>query len=300
MRTEYAEAPMTQVTERLFGGQTMVAPLRRVLVRAPEEAALARWQEFGWRAAPEPGLLFAEHEDFCGLLADSGAEVVFGRAPIDGDPDAIYTHDVSFVSDDGAIVLRPGKDLRRVEAAAAGADLESAGVPVVAALADPACAEAGDLVWLDEQTVLAGRTYRTNCAGIEALRDALPAVDIIAVDLPHFRGAGSVLHLMSLISMLDRDLALVYPPLVPVRLLELLSERGIRTIEVPDDEFETMGPNVLALAPRVALAAEGNPQTRQRMESAGVDVSVYSSTELGKGEGGPTCLTRPLLRTSGG
>jgi dimethylargininase len=296
MRTEYAEAPMTQVTERLFGGQTMVAPLRRVLVRAPEEAALAHWQEFGWRAAPEPRGLRAEHENFCGVLADFGAEVVFGRAPVDGDPDAIYAHDVSFVSDDGAIVLRPGKDLRRVETAAAAADLESAGVPVVATLAEPACAEAGDLVWLDEQTVLVGHTYRTNSAGIAALRNALPNVDVIAVDLPHFRGADSVLHLMSLISMLDRDLAVVYPALAPVRLLELLSDRGIQTIDVPDDEFETMGPNVLALAPRIALAANGNPQTRRLMEAVGVDVTTYSNVELGKGDGGPTCLTRPLLR----
>ena len=291
---------MTQVTERLFGGQTMVAPLRRVLVRAPDRAALARWREFGWRTAPEPSRLFAEHEDFCGLLADFGAEVVLGRAPIDDDPDAIYAHDVSFVSDDGAIVLRPGKDLRRVETAAARADLESAGVPVVAALAEPSCAEAGDLVWLDEQTVLAGHTYRTNASGIDVLQSALPAVNVVPLDLPHFRGPASVLHLMSVISMLDRDLAVVYPPLAPVRLLELLAEYGVRTVEVPDEEFETMGPNVLALAPRVALAAEGNPQTRQRMEAAGVDVSVYSSTELGKGDGGPTCLTRPLLRTWGG
>src|SRR5439155_9577299 len=152
MRTQYAEAPMTRIAERLFGGQTMVAPLRRVLVRAPEEAALASWRQFGWRAAPDAARLFAEHESFCGALADFGAEVVFGRAPIEGDPDAIYAHDVSFVSDAGAIILRPGKDLRRVETAVAAADLESAGVPVVATLADPACAESGDLVWLDKQT----------------------------------------------------------------------------------------------------------------------------------------------------
>ena len=165
-----------------------------------------------------------------------------------------------------------------------------------ASLAEPECAEAGDLVWLDEGTLLVGHTYRTNRAGIEALERALPAVEVVALDLPHFRGRGAVLHLMSVISMLDRNLAVVYPPLAPVRLLELLSERGVRTIEVPDDELDSMGPNVLALAPRVALTAEGNPQTRQLMEAAGVDVSSYSSAELGKGDGGPTCLTRPLLR----
>jgi len=296
MRTQYAEAPMTRITERLFGGQTMVAPLRRVLVRSPERESLANWHEFGWRAAPDPVALAAEHEHFCQRLADSGAEVVFGRAPVESDPDAIYAHDVSFVCDDGAIVLRPGKELRRVETEAAAADLEAAGVPVIASLAEPECAEAGDLVWLDEGTLLVGHTYRTNRAGIEALERALPAVEVVALDLPHFRGRGAVLHLMSVISMLDRDLAVVYPPLAPVRLLELLSERGVRTIEVPDDELDSMGPNVLALAPRVALTAEGNPQTRRLMEAAGVDVSSYSSAELGKGDGGPTCLTRPLLR----
>jgi dimethylargininase len=296
MRTQYAETPMAQITERLYGGQSMVAPLRRVLVRAPEEQALARWREYGWRAAPDPARLAAEHDAFCGLLADSGAEVVFGRARADGDPDAIYAHDVSFVCDDGAILLRPGKELRRVETDAAAADLEAAGVPVVAALTEPECAEAGDIVWLDEETLLVGHTYRTNRAGIEALERAVPGVAVVALDLPHFRGRGSVLHLMSLISMLDRDLAVVYPPLAPVRLLELLAEHGVRTIEVPDDEFDTMGPNVLAVGPRVAVAADGNPQTRRLLEAAGVDVSSYSSAELGKGDGGPTCLTRPLLR----
>jgi N-dimethylarginine dimethylaminohydrolase len=193
-------------------------------------------------------------------------------------------------------VLRPGKQLRRVEAPAAVTDLEAAGVPVIAVLEEPACAEGGDIVWLDEESLLVGRSYRTNGAGIEALEQALPGIDVVALDLPHFRGADSVLHLMSVISMLDRDLALVYLPLAPVRLLELLAERGVRTIEVPEDEFDTLGPNVLALAPRVALAADGNPRTRRRMEGAGVDVTLYASAELGKGDGGPTCLTRPLLR----
>jgi dimethylargininase len=296
MQADYAEAPMAEVTQRLFGGQSMVAPLQRVLVRPPDEASLAHWATFGWRAGPDPAGLLAEHEAFCAALAEFGAEVAVGEAPVDGDPDAIYAHDVSFITDDGAILLRPGKELRRAEVAAAGTDLESAGVPVVASLGEPACAEAGDMVWLDDRVLLVGHTYRTNAAGIAALRGALPTVEVAAFDLPHFRGADAVLHLMSVISMLDRDLALVYPPLVPVRLLELLARRDVRTIEAPDEEFETLGPNVLALAPRVALAADGNPRTRRRLEAAGVDVVVYSSVELGKGDGGPTCLTRPLLR----
>ncbi len=287
---------MAQVAKRLFGGQTMVAPLRRVLVRAPEESSLANWQAYGWRSAPDPKRLRSEHDDFCALLAEAGAEVVRGRAPADGDPDAMYAHDASFICDEGAIVLRPGKSLRLVEAAAAAQDLEAAGVPIVVTLDSPACAEAGDLVWLDERTLLAGRTYRTNGAGIAAIAAAIPAVDVIALDLPHADGPGSVLHLMSVISMIDDDLAVVYPRLAPVRLLQLLAERGVRTIEVPDEEFDTMGPNVLALAPRGALVADGNPETRRRLMAAGVDVTAYASVELGKGDGGPTCLTRPLLR----
>ena len=287
---------MAEVSTKLFGGQTMVERLRRVLVRSPEPESLTRWAEFGWRGPPDPGRLLGEHEQFCAALTEFGAEVVVGRAPVEADPDAIYAHDTSLISNEGAVVLRPGKDLRRGEAAAAATDLRAAGLPIIASLDDPACAEGGDIVWLDETTLLVGWSYRTNGAGIAALKHALPGVDVVALDLPHFRGTGSVLHLMSVVSMLDRDLALVYPPLAPVRLLELLADHGIRTIEVPDEEFDTLGPNVLALEPRVALAADGNPKTRRGMEQAGVAVSVYASTELAKGDGGPTCLTRPLLR----
>jgi N-dimethylarginine dimethylaminohydrolase len=294
---EYADTEMTEVSAQLFGGQTMVERLRRVLVRPPDPESLSRCSQFGWRAPPDPARLLAEHDQFCSTLTEFGAEVVVGRSPVGGNPDAIYAHDTSLISDEGAVVLRPGKALRRDEVPAAAADLQAAGVPIIGVLEEPACAEGGDIVWLDEETVLVGWTYRTNGAGIEALKQALPDVDVVALDLPHFRGAGAVLHLMSVISMLDRDLALVYLPLAPVRLLELLSERGIRPIEVPDEEFDTLGPNVLALAPRVALAAAGNPQTRRRMEREGVDVAVYQSAELVKGDGGPTCLTRPVLRS---
>ncbi|HLB19368.1 MAG TPA: arginine deiminase family protein [Gaiellaceae bacterium] len=288
---------MNEVAAQLFGGQTMVARLRRVLVRPPDPGSLAHWSQFAWRAAPDPGRLLAEHDEFCNILSEFGAEVIVGESPVDADPDAIYTHDPSLIADEGAIVLRPGKELRRAEVPAAAADLQAAGVPILASLDVPACAEGGDIVWLNEETLLVGWSYRTNGPGIAALKQHLPRVDVVALDLPHFRGAGEVLHLMSVISMLDRDLALVYPPLAPVRLLQLLSEHGVRTIEVPDDELDTLGPNVLALAPRVALAVEGNPRTRRRMEQAGVDVTLYAGAELSKGDGGPTCLTRPLLRT---
>jgi len=170
-------------------------------------------------------------------------------------------------------------------------------VPIAGRLEAPATAEGGDTVWLDERTLLVGRGYRTNDAGVAALRATLPDVDVIVFDLPHLHGREEVLHLMSLLSPLDVDLAVVYLPLMPVRLVELLEERGIRFVEVPDEEFESMGPNVLALGPRSALALDGNPETRRRMEKAGVEVRVYTGDEISKkGDGGPTCLTRPLLR----
>ncbi|HEX2045817.1 MAG TPA: arginine deiminase family protein [Gaiellaceae bacterium] len=275
----------------------MTGRLSRVLVRAPRPEDRGLWRAYGWRAEPDPVAMEEEHEAFRELLREAGADVVVAQTPLGACPDAIYTYDPALVADQGAILLRPGKQGRRVEVDAMAADLVENGVPVAARLEAPALAEGGDTLWLDENTLLVGIGYRTNEAGVRALREALPDVDVIAFDLPHLNGAGEVLHLMSLLSPLDADLAVAYPPLMPVRLVQLLAERGIELVEVPDDEFGTMGPNVLALAPRVALALEGNDETRRRMEAAGVDVRVYRGNEISrKGDGGPTCLTRPLLR----
>ena len=288
-----------EVTAREYGCQNMTAGLRRVLVRAPQAADAALWRAYGWRAEPDPGEAAAEHEAFRALLAESGAEVVLAETPHGPDPDAIYVYDPAIVADSGAILLRPGKEGRRGEPAAMGADFVEAGVPIAGQLDAPALAEGGDTVWLDDRTLLVGRGYRTNDEGIAALGELLPGVDVVAFDLPYYHGAGEVLHLMSFLSPLDVDLAAVYLPLMPVRLVEILRERGIQFVEVPDEEFETMGPNVLALGPRVALALEGNDETRRRMEAAGVDVRVYKGDHISRlGDGGPTCLTRPLLRTA--
>ena len=276
--------------------RSMTAPLRRVLVRPPRPDDARRWREYGWRASPEPAAAAAEHEALCDLLAQAGAEVVVARGD-SSNPDAIYAYDPLLVGAEGAVLLRPGKPGRLGEPDALVADLERAGVPVAARVEAPGTVEGGDTVWLDERTLLVGRGYRTNASGVEQLAAAFPGVEVLSYDLPHWNGEAEVMHLMSLISPLDEDLALVYSRLAPVRLLELLAERGIATVEVPDEEFGTMGPNVLALAPRRALALEGNDETRRRMERAGVDVRVYRGNEISrKGDGGPTCLTRPLLR----
>jgi dimethylargininase len=273
----------------------MTAPLRRVFLRKP--GGLERWRELGWRAAPDPVRIVEEHEALCTLLESAGAEVVVGEA-LDN-PDAVYVHDPATVVDGRAILLRPGKKPRRAEVEPLGYDLEAAGLRVAARIERPALVEGGDMLFLADRTLVVGLGYRTNEAGIDAMRRALPEYHVVAVDLPHFHGRDEVMHVLSLISPLADDLAVVHLPLMPVRLVQLLEARGIAFVHVPDEEFESMACNVLALGPRRALALDGNPETRRRLEAAGVEVLVYSGEELSrKGDGGPTCLTRPLLRTA--
>jgi dimethylargininase len=284
------------VEPKLYGCQSMTGELRRVLVRAPRATDLYGCRRCGWRAEPDAVRIAREHEAFCELLEQAGAEVVRAESEAEGNPDAIYAYDAALVADAGAILLRPGKEIRRAEVAPMAGDLERAGVPVAGGLEAPAIAEGGDFCWLDERTLLAGRGYRTNDEGIVQLGGLLPGVELLTFDLPHWHGRGEVMHLLSLLSPLAPDLVVAYLPLLPVRLMKLLEERGIGVVPVPDEEFETMGSNVLALAPRIALAVDGNPETRRRLERAGAEVGVYRAQELSKGDGGPTCLTRPLLR----
>jgi len=283
------------VEPKLYGCQSMTGDLRRVLVRRPRPEDLREWVTCSWRAEPDAAAIAREHEAFCELLDGAGVEVILAESPA-RNPDAIYTYDPALVADSGALLLHPAKKCRRGEVEAMAADFERARVPIAGRLEDPEWAEGGDCCWLDESTLLVGCGYRTNEAGIARLRELLPGVEVLVFDLPHWRGRGEVMHLMSLISPLAPDLAVVYPPLLPTRLAQLLEERGVELVEVPDEEFDSMGANVLALAPRVALAVDGNPETRRRMERAGVDVLVYEGEGLSKGDGGPTCLTRPLLR----
>jgi dimethylargininase len=271
--------------------QDATAPLRSVYVRPPGKADAAAWREYGWHGPPDPGAAADEHAAFRELLVEAGAKVVEGATEVPGDPDAIYAYDPVLLTGAGAILLRPGKPGRRSEP-------EGLGIPILATLQEPAVADGGDMFWLDPSTLLVGRGYRTNDDGVAQLRALLePEHELIQVDLPHFRGPDSCLHLMSFISPLDRNLAVVFPPMMPVRLMDLLRLKGIDLVEVPEEEFTTQGPNVLALGPRIALALDGNPGTRRRLEGAGVDVRTYRGEEISrKGDGGPTCLTRPLER----
>ena len=285
---------------RSFGSQSMVDPLRRVLVRRPDEvfgnADPERWH---YTARPDLAGARAEHDALVETLRSYGCEVLFHDTPLPEHADAIFTHDPVIITDEGSSVLRMGKAPRRGEEAAIAAVLEKLGVPVLATLEDEATAEGGDLLWLDHDTLAVGRGYRTNAEGFRQLTAALRplGVETVEVQLPHAGGPAACLHLMSLISMLDHDLAVVYLSLLPVPFIELLHDRGIKLVEVPDDEYPTMGPNVLAVAPRRCLMIEGNPMTRARLENAGCEVLTYRGRELSlKAEGGATCLTRPILR----
>ncbi len=284
-----------------YGSQSMVEPLTRVLVRRPDEA-FGNADPARWHYVSQPDLEAAqnEHDAFTGALREAGCEVLYHDAPLPNHADAIFTHDPVIVTDAGAVVLRMGKAERRGEEAAIVATLESLGVPVLATLEGEATAEGGDLLWLDHDTLAVGRGYRTNAEGFRQLTAALRplGVETVEVQLPHGDGPASCLHLMSFISMLDHDLAVVYPPLVPVPFMELLAQRGIALVEVPAEEYPSMGPNVLALAPRRCLTIEGNPITKRRMEAVGCEVLTYRGRELSlKAEGGATCLTRPIYRS---
>jgi dimethylargininase len=278
--------------------QDQTGALHRVYVREPVADDSHAWRAYGWHAPPDLARAADEHAAFRAELERASAEVLLGAVEVPGDPDAIYTYDPVLLTDTGAILLRPGKPGRRAEPEAMATDLALAGIPTVGSVEPPGTVEGGDLCWLDPSTLLAGRGYRTNDYGLDQVRALLgPSVDVVVFDLPHHQGPDACLHLLSFISPLDVDLAVAFFPMMPVRLLELLRDRYVRLVEVPDDEFDTMGPNVLALGPRIALALEGNDETRRRMESAGVDVRTYRGEEISlKGDGGPTCLTRPLDR----
>lgn len=284
---------------RLYGAQSMVAPLRRVLVRTPDaafgSADPARWH---YTATPDLDRARAEHAAFVALLERAGAEIIRHDAPLADRADAIFVHDPVLVTDRGAILLRMGKPLRRGEEEAVGAALEAAGVPVLARLSGAALAEGGDCLWLDERTLAVGLGFRTNTEGLRQIQAALgAAVEVVPVQLPYDQGPVACLHLMSLISLVAEDLAVVHSPLLPVPFWELLRARGIRMVEVPPGEYAAMGTNVLALAPRRCLMLEGCPVTRARLEAAGCEVLTYRGEEISrKAEGGPTCLTRPVLR----
>lgn len=279
-----------------FGVTSMSAPLRRVLVRRP--ALGGDWAAAGWRE-PEPARLAAQHEALCALLDDLGVEVVVADA-VDGLVDAVYVHDPVMLTADGAIPLRMRKPIRATEPELIATELERAGVPVLGRLPDGAWADGGDRFWIDDATMAVGMGYRTTPAGVTALQDIVGEdVEVRGYDLPHDAGPDHVLHLQSMISALADDLLVVYEPLAPVRLLDDLRERGHDWIALEPEEYLAMGCNVLCVRPGVVVMVDGVDSLRRRIEARGVEVHAYDGSELSlKGDGGPTCLTCPILRAS--
>jgi N-dimethylarginine dimethylaminohydrolase len=277
----------------------MTGRLRRVLVNRPGERFGAAHETAGahYADAIDLPLAQAQHDALVAMLEASGA--VVERLGAETGADSIYTYDPALVCDGGAILLRSGKPIRQPEAAAMGAWFERNGIPVVARLEEPALADGGDLLWLDSRTLVIGRGFRTNDAGARAIKAAVePYVDSVhVVDLPIDRGSDFCLHTLSLISMLDRDLAVVSLPLMPVHLYRLLCERGVELIEIAEGEWDSLAPNVLALGPRDVIMLAGNARTAKRLCSAGCRVREFEGSDVAiKGSGGPTCLTLPLQR----
>jgi N-dimethylarginine dimethylaminohydrolase len=282
--------------------------LTHVLLKHPreafrdDEAIAAEWKALNFGAAPSFARALEEYDALIEILTSGGAQVSYLPLTEETNLDSIYVRDASIVCSRGVILCRMGKRLRAAEPRAQKATYRTLGIRIAGEITEPACLEGGDVVWLDDRTIAVGRGYRTNDEGILQLRALLgDSIDeLIAVSLPHWRGPGDVLHLMSLISPVDRDLAVVYSPLLPVDFRERLIAHGCGLIEVPDEEFESMGTNVLALGPRDCVMLAGNPRTRNALEQAGARVREYAGTEISvKGAGGPTCLTRPLARARG-
>ncbi len=279
----------------------MAGRLLRVLVNRPgERYGAAHETEGAFYAEPiDLARAQSQHDALVTVLEDSGAQVE--RLDRESGPDSIYTYDPALVCDGGAILLRSGKPIRQPEAPAMGEWFEANGIPVLARLEAPALADGGDLLWLDSRTLVIGRGFRTNEAGAAAIKRAIEpfAETVHVVDLPFDRGADYCLHTLSVISMLDRDLAVVSLPLMPVHLYELLRERGVELIEIDEREWDSLAPNVLALGPRDVVMLAGNPRTAEKLRAAGCRVQEVEGSDVAiKGSGGPTCLTLPLQRNA--
>jgi len=293
------------MTGTRFNGHSMVGALQRVMVCSPRTAGwnrperFRRWEELGFQHVPDFAIAQSQHEAFCRELAGARAEVVELPTGSDLSLDAVYTHDASLASDYGLVVMRPGKASRISEGPHHGSYCETLDIPTLGAIASPGTTEAGDILWLDSKTLLIGHGYRTNYAGIQQMRDLLSpkGVKVLSAPLPYGPGPSACLHLMSLISLLDEHTALVDLPWLAVETVELLKSRGFRFVEMDSSERDSLACNVLALGNNRLLAIEENHNTNARLRHAGFDLRTFPGSELCiNGSGGPTCLTRPLLR----
>ncbi len=295
----------TAAVSQKCNGHSMVGALRRVLVCPPGSAGwhaterVGQWRELGFARPPAFEAAERQHRRLCQLLEEAGAEVLVLPESPWLTLDAVYAHDASLATDFGVILLRPGKANRVAEAARQGEFFRETGIPVLGEIRAPGKTEGGDMLWIDRRTLLIGRGYRTNAEGIAQMRELLQphGVEVLSAPLPYGPGPAACLHLMSLISLLDETTALVDLPWLAVETVELLQARGYRFVEIDPAERDTLGCNVLALGKGRLIAIEENAKTNQRLRAAGFDVRTFPGSEICiTGAGGPTCLTRPLLR----
>jgi len=284
---------------------SMYAPLKQVIVKHPQDAFRGQehlrdeWKTFNYLSEPNFDEALREYAEFIAILEKYVDKIDYLPESENVGLDSLYAHDPVKFTPKGAIILKSGKTLRQPEAAIYKDFLQKKSIPIIGELAGDAVSDGGDIVWLDDRTLVVGRGYRTNDEAIRQLKDMTADIvdEFIVVQLPHDLGEAECLHLMSFISMVDKDLAVVHSRLMPVFFRQLLSERGIQLIEVPKDEYDALGCNVLALAPRVCVIPQGNPITKQQLLDAGAIVYEYKGNEITvKGTGGPTCLTCPVVR----
>lgn len=281
---------------------SMVSPLRKVLVCTPQAAGwdspkASKWKQLGFVHPANFSVAQAQHDELCHQLREAGAEVVSLPTCDNLSLDAVFTHDSSLSTNQGMVILNPGKSNRVPEGGAHRKFAEQLGVPVAGEIKPPGTTEAGDMVWLNEKTLLIGRGFRTNSQGIAQMRELLPGVEVISAPLPYGVGPSACLHLMSLMSLLDDKTILVDLPWLAVETVQLLQARGYSFVEIDYSERDTLACNVLSLGNNRLLAIEENLKTNQKLREAGFDVRTFPGSELGiNGGGGPTCLTRPLVR----
>jgi N-dimethylarginine dimethylaminohydrolase len=288
---------MTQTTERAWGAQSMTAPLREVLVQAPGAAFARAFDDpsIGFLRPVDLDAARREHDGLVDTLTRLGSTVHVLGAETD-DPDLVYVFDPLLIADGGALPLRPGKPNRAGEPRILESWTQARGIPTLGRIEAPGTVEGGDTFWLRPDVLCIGRTLRTNDAGARQLASIVGG-DARIFDVPYWRGPAELVHLLSVISPVADDLAVVFLPLMPAGLYALLADLGIRLVEVPEEEYATLGCNVLAVRPGVVITAEGNDVTRRRLEAAGCEVHAIPLHEVGEnGSGGVTCLTRPVLR----
>ena len=285
----------------------MVDPIKKILLKHPSNAFLnqrninKQYLELNYLAAPNFNSAISDYEIFVDLLKSFDIEIHYLPKDKSTSLDSIYTHDPCVVSNKGVVICNMGKKARQPEAATMKKFFHSIEVPILGEIQSPGTLEGGDVVWINEKTIAVGEGYRTNNEGIEQLKLLLSdqVETVITVSIPYWNGPDDCLHLMSNLSPIDHDLYLVYSRLLPVSFIKYLLDQNIELIDVPDDEYESMGCNVLAIAPRKVIMISGNPKTKQLLENKGVEIHTYDGSEISiKGAGGPTCLTRPFLRIS--